>query len=104
MRKNTYVCNSSFSNTMVFHMQGEKVKERLTPVLNLLTECSRGHRDTRHYLRQQILPPLRDVSTKPEEGNTMRNRLVRLMTHLETELKHCAADLLFVLCKENGNS
>uniref|UniRef100_A0A673G5Q3 Synembryn n=1 Tax=Sinocyclocheilus rhinocerous TaxID=307959 RepID=A0A673G5Q3_9TELE len=80
-----------------------QVKERLTPVLNLLTECSRGHRDTRHYLRQQILPPLRDASIKPEEGNTMRNRLVRLMTHLETELKHCAADLLFVLCKENSN-
>uniref|UniRef100_A0A8C1IFD4 Synembryn n=1 Tax=Cyprinus carpio TaxID=7962 RepID=A0A8C1IFD4_CYPCA len=67
-----------FFNTMMFHMQGEKVKERLTPVLNLLTKCSRAHRDTRHYLRQQILPPLRD-------------------------LKHCAADLLFVLCKENGN-
>ncbi|XP_067285817.1 synembryn-A [Pseudorasbora parva] len=81
--------------------QGEKVKERLTPVLNLLTECSRGHRETRRYLRQQILPPLRDASTKPEKGNTLRNRLVRLMTHLETELKHCAADLLFVLCKEN---
>ncbi|KTG35079.1 hypothetical protein cypCar_00029534 [Cyprinus carpio] len=50
---------------------------------------------------EQILPPLRDASTKPEEGSTMRNRLVRLMTHLDTELKHCAADLLFVLCKEN---
>uniref|UniRef100_A0A672PLR5 Synembryn n=1 Tax=Sinocyclocheilus grahami TaxID=75366 RepID=A0A672PLR5_SINGR len=79
----------------------EQVKERLTPVLNLLTECSRAHRDTRHYLRQQILPPLRDASTKPEEGKTMRNRLVRLMTNLDTELKHCAADLLFVLCKES---
>ncbi|XP_077062313.1 chaperone Ric-8A [Siphateles boraxobius] len=81
--------------------QGEKVKERLTPVLNLLTECSRGHRETRRYLRQQILPPLRDASIKPEKGNTLRNRLVRLMTSLDTELKHCAADLLFVLCKEN---
>ncbi|KAL1263926.1 hypothetical protein QQF64_004281 [Cirrhinus molitorella] len=81
--------------------QGEKVKERLTPVLNLLTECSRAHRNTRHYLRQQILPPLRDARTKPEQGTTLRNRLVRLMTHLDTELKHCAADLLFVLCKEN---
>ncbi|XP_073774216.1 chaperone Ric-8A isoform X2 [Danio rerio] len=81
--------------------QGEKVKERLTPVLNLLAECSRAHRDTRLYLRQQILPPLKDASTKPEKGSTMRNRLVRLMTHLDTELKHCAADLLFVLCKEN---
>ncbi|XP_051523374.1 synembryn-A-like [Myxocyprinus asiaticus] len=81
--------------------QGEKVKERLTPVLNLLTECSRAHRETRRYLRQQILPPLRDARTRPEEGSTMRNRLVRLMTHLDTELKHCAAHLLFVLCKEN---
>uniref|UniRef100_A0A673MCQ2 Synembryn n=1 Tax=Sinocyclocheilus rhinocerous TaxID=307959 RepID=A0A673MCQ2_9TELE len=69
----------------------EQVKERLTPVLNLLTEL-------------QILPPLRDASTKPEEGNTMRNRLVRLMTNLDTELKHCAADLLFMLCKESGNA
>ncbi|KAI4882252.1 hypothetical protein NFI96_028672 [Prochilodus magdalenae] len=48
-----------------------------------------------------ILPPLRDVSVRPEEGTTVKSRLVRLMTHLDTELKHCAADLLFVLCKEN---
>uniref|UniRef100_W5LPP0 Synembryn n=2 Tax=Astyanax mexicanus TaxID=7994 RepID=W5LPP0_ASTMX len=81
--------------------KGEKVKARLTPVLNLLTECSRAHRGTRRYLRQQILPPLRDVSMRPEEGSTVKSRLVRLMTHLDTELKHCAADLLFVLCKEN---
>lgn len=26
------------------------------------------------------------------------------MTHLDTDLKHCAADLIFVLCKENGKS
>lgn len=31
----------------------------------------------------------------------MKNRLIRLMTHLDTDLKHCAADLIFVLCKEN---
>jgi len=47
------MCNDGFSNAVVFYMQGEKVKERLTPVLNLLSECSRGHRDTRRYLRQQ---------------------------------------------------
>lgn len=33
----------------------------------------------------------------------MKSRLIRLMTHLDTDLKHCAADLIFVLCKENGN-
>ncbi|KAM9457169.1 chaperone Ric-8A [Clarias gariepinus] len=81
--------------------RGHKLKERLTPVLNLLTESCRAHTETRHYLRQQILPPLRDVALRPEQGDTIRNKLVRLMTHVDTELKHCAAELLFVLCKEN---
>lgn len=50
----------------------------------------------------QILPPLRDVATRPEQGDTVKSRLVRLMTHVDTDVKHCAAELLFVLCKENG--
>ncbi|CAJ1080974.1 synembryn-A isoform X1 [Xyrichtys novacula] len=80
---------------------GDKVKEKLTPVLNLLTESCRAHRETRHYVRKHILPPLRDLSHRPEEGSTVKSRLIRLMTHLDTDLKHCAADLIFVLCKEN---
>nr|XP_043869989.1 synembryn-A isoform X2 [Solea senegalensis] len=80
---------------------GDKMKEKLTPVLNLLTESCRSHRETRHYIRQHILPPLTDVSHRPEEGSTVKSRLIRLMTHLDTDLKHCAADLIFVLCKEN---
>lgn len=80
---------------------GDKIKEKLTPVLNLLTESCRAHRETRLYTRKYILPPLRDASQKPEEGSTVKSRLIRLMTHLDTDLKHCAADLIFVLCKEN---
>ncbi|XP_061613377.1 synembryn-A isoform X2 [Phyllopteryx taeniolatus] len=80
---------------------GDKVKEKLTPILNLLTESCRAHKQTRHYIRKYVLPPLRDVSQRPEEGYTVKSRLIRLMTHLDTDLKHCAADLIFVLCKEN---
>ncbi|KAF7655331.1 hypothetical protein LDENG_00057640 [Lucifuga dentata] len=80
---------------------GNKIKEKLTPILNLLTESCRAHRETRQYIRKHILPPLRDVSQRPEEGSTVKSRLIRLMTHLDTDLKHCAADLIFVLCKEN---
>lgn len=50
----------------------------------------------------QILPPLRDVAVRPEQDNTLRGQLVRLMTHVDTDVKDCAAELLFVLCKENG--
>ncbi|XP_045898659.1 synembryn-A isoform X1 [Micropterus dolomieu] len=81
--------------------RGQKLKEKLIPVLNLLTESSRVHRETRHYLRQLILPPLRDVAIRPEQDTTLRGQLVRLMTHVDTDVKHCAAELLFVLCKEN---
>ncbi|XP_058858416.1 synembryn-A isoform X2 [Acipenser ruthenus] len=78
-----------------------KLKETLTPSLNLLTESARVHRETRKFLRMKILPPLRDVKNRPEVGNSLRNKLVRLMTHIDTDVKHCAAELLFVLCKES---
>ncbi|KAM4703731.1 chaperone Ric-8A isoform 2-T2 [Rhinophrynus dorsalis] len=81
--------------------RGHKLRETLTPVLNLLTESSRVHRETRKFLRTKVLPPLRDVKNRPEVGNTLRNKLVRLMTHVDTDVKHCAAEFLFVLCKEN---
>ncbi|XP_055078509.1 synembryn-A isoform X2 [Periophthalmus magnuspinnatus] len=81
--------------------RGHKLKETLIPSLNLLTESSRIHRETRKFLRSKVLPPLRDVMNKPEVGNTLRNKLVRLMTHIDTDVKDCAAEFLFVLCKEN---
>lgn len=81
--------------------RGHKLKECLLPSLNLLTESSRIHRETRKFLRSKVLPPLRDVMNKPEVGDTLRNKLVRLMTHIDTDVKDCAAEFLFVLCKES---
>uniref|UniRef100_A0A3B4AJ45 Synembryn n=1 Tax=Periophthalmus magnuspinnatus TaxID=409849 RepID=A0A3B4AJ45_9GOBI len=75
-------------------------KEGLTPVLCLLTEASRHHREIRRYLKAQVLPPLKNLKVKPEVGNTIRNKLVRLMTHVDLGVKHSAAEFLFVLCKE----
>lgn len=75
--------------------------QHLSPVLHCLAECGRGHRILRRYLRSRVLPPLGDVSKRPEEGNTLRNRLVRLMTRGDT--CQLAAELLFVLCKERVN-
>ncbi|CAK6966403.1 synembryn-A [Scomber scombrus] len=80
--------------------RGHKLKETLLPSLNLLTESARIHRETRKFLRSKVLPPLRDVKNKPEVGNALRNKLVRLMTHIDTDVKDCAAEFLFVLCKE----
>ncbi|KAM8751771.1 chaperone Ric-8A [Acanthopagrus schlegelii] len=81
--------------------RGHKLKETLLPSLNLLTESARIHRETRKFLRSKVLPPLRDVKNRPEVGSALRNKLVRLMTHIDTDVKNCAAEFLFVLCKES---
>ncbi|XP_069384272.1 synembryn-A isoform X1 [Paralichthys olivaceus] len=81
--------------------RGHKLRETLLPSLNLLTESGRIHRETRKFLRSKVLPPLRDVKNRPEVGCALRNKLVRIMTHIDTDVKDCAAEFLFVLCKES---
>uniref|UniRef100_A0A3Q2WFK4 Synembryn n=1 Tax=Haplochromis burtoni TaxID=8153 RepID=A0A3Q2WFK4_HAPBU len=98
--------NMDAVNTLLKFMEkrldrGHKLKETLLPSLNLLTESARIHRETRKFLRSKVLPPLRDVKNRPEVGNTLRNKIVRLMTLIDTDVKDCAAEFLFVLCKES---
>ncbi|XP_059566510.1 synembryn-A isoform X1 [Myotis daubentonii] len=81
--------------------QTHRLKEGVAPVLSVLTECARLHRPARKFLKSQVLPPLRDVKTRPEVGELLRNRLVRLMTHLDTDVKRVAEEFLFVLCSES---
>ncbi|XP_041651299.1 synembryn-B isoform X2 [Cheilinus undulatus] len=81
--------------------KGSNYKEGLTPVLSLMTEGSRHHREIRRYIKAQVLPPLKDVKNRPEIGSTVRNKLVRLMTHVDMGVKQTAAEFLFVLCKES---
>ncbi|TEA36530.1 hypothetical protein DBR06_SOUSAS35410054 [Sousa chinensis] len=82
-------------------LQTHRLKESVAPVLSVLTECARMHRPARKFLKAQVLPPLRDVRTRPEVGELLRNKLVRLMTHLDTDVKRVAAEFLFVLCSES---
>jgi hypothetical protein len=49
-----------------------------------------------------VLPPLKEAKVRPEIGTTIRNKLVRLMTHVDMGVKQGAAEFLFVLCKESG--
>nr|XP_014340978.1 PREDICTED: synembryn-B isoform X2 [Latimeria chalumnae] len=84
--------------------KGSCLKEGLTPVLSLMTEGSRVHSDMRKYIKAKILPPLKDVKNRPEVGTMVRNKLVRLMTHVDLGVKQTAAEFLFVLCKEKVDS
>ncbi|XP_053214630.1 synembryn-A-like [Panonychus citri] len=85
-----------------FDKPSKELYESLSPVLTCLSSMARTNRIIRKYLKNQILPPLRDVENRPEEGDTSRNKLVRLMTNPDTRVKEMAADFLFVLCKESA--
>ena len=76
--------------------------ETIVPILSCLCEAAKASRIIRKFLRVEILPPLKDVTNRPEVGLTFRNRLCALLTSPITEVKDFVAELLFVLCKENG--
>nr|CAH7724157.1 unnamed protein product [Callosobruchus chinensis] len=75
--------------------------EVLSPVMTVLLKGANGNRSIRKFLRHHILPPLKDVHTRPEQGDKLRNHLCRLLTTPITQLRDLIAELLFVLCKKN---
>ncbi|KYN04970.1 PREDICTED: synembryn [Cyphomyrmex costatus] len=74
--------------------------ENFSPIITALVRLVKSERIVRKYVRLQILPPLKDVMNRPEEGTTLRAKLCKLLTSPITELRDLVAELLFVLCKE----
>ena len=76
------------------------LRDSLSPILKVLVTISSAHPKIRKYFRSQILPPLRDVTNRPEVGNTLRNKLCRLLTSPDVNVAVMVAEFLFILCKE----
>ncbi|XP_056630323.1 synembryn [Diorhabda sublineata] len=89
--KAKFNCETSISNQ----------HEIFSPVVTVLLKGATSHRAVRKFLKNQILPPLKDVHSRPEQGSTLRNHLCRLLTTPTTELRDLVAELLFVLCKKS---
>ncbi|XP_033112279.1 synembryn-A-like [Anneissia japonica] len=77
--------------------------EVISPALTALCAVSKTEALIRKYLKEKVLPPLTATicSSLPEEGDSLRNRLVRFMTSPNTNVKELVAEFLFILCKEN---
>jgi len=84
-------------------LPGSTLKEDITPCLSVLWNISRSLRLVRKFLKSVILPPLtaRDIKDKPEDGNTLKAKLVSLLTNTNGDISTMVAELLYVLCKEN---
>uniref|UniRef100_H2YH28 Synembryn-A n=1 Tax=Ciona savignyi TaxID=51511 RepID=H2YH28_CIOSA len=73
----------------------------LQPLLALLCQLCRLSAVIRKAFKAEILPPRKDLKRRPEEGGTLSNKMIKLCTHTNVEVKHGVADFLFVLCKED---
>lgn len=85
----------------IFGPHASKDYEQLPPILSVMIKSVRSASVIRRFVRGQVLPPLSDVKKRPEEGNTVRNHLCKLLTYPSTQISDLVAELLFVLCKEN---
>ncbi|KAK3756853.1 hypothetical protein RRG08_048899 [Elysia crispata] len=82
----------------------KNMKENLAPILHCLCEACRHNRAIRKFCRLKVLPPLRgEVKRLPEDGDSLRNKLCKLLTSPVTEVKDLVAHFIFILCKENVN-
>ncbi|XP_043261004.1 synembryn-A [Colletes gigas] len=79
----------------------ENLIGNLSPIVTVFVRLVKSERLIRKYARLQILPPLKDVMHRPEEGTTLRAKLCKLLTFPSTELRDLVAEFLFILCKEN---
>ncbi|XP_013108054.1 synembryn [Stomoxys calcitrans] len=76
-------------------------KELVQPVLAILVKCVSSNPIMRHYVRSVILPPLKDVYTRPEEGNELRNYLCRLQATPNLVVRNLTYELLLLCCKKS---
>ncbi len=81
----------------------EANSDSLYPILLLLALMAKSNRTIRHYYKHKVLPPLKkkDLVNLPESGAQLRNKLVKLMTDPNLQIKRLSAQFLFILCKEN---
>lgn len=94
---------SFMSQTVSSYLNEKKNSDRLYPVLLLLILMSKSNKIIRHYARLKVLPPLtkNDLINLPQNGLAIRNRLTKMMTDPNVQLKRLAAQFLYVLCKES---
>ncbi|KAE9553321.1 hypothetical protein FO519_003487 [Halicephalobus sp. NKZ332] len=74
----------------------------LSTFFTTLIHLCKNHKAARRYCRLKVIPPLKaqHVEMPPDQGKTLRNKIVRLLTS-PTHCKDLAAEFLFVLCKRN---
>uniref|UniRef100_A0A6G1SGY8 Synembryn-A n=1 Tax=Aceria tosichella TaxID=561515 RepID=A0A6G1SGY8_9ACAR len=73
-------------------------RDTVLPVLNTCANICRYKEDVRQRWFQEIIGSTKDFEKRPEEYDTLRGRLVKLMTSVDIHIKDIAAEFLHALC------
>jgi len=80
---------------------GCSFRDNLTPVLKASCMIAAGYPAVRKYFRSRVLPPITDVSKRPEDGECPKGRLCSLLTSPDSSVSVMVAEFIFILCKQN---
>lgn len=73
-------------------------RDTVLPVLNACANICKYKEDVRKRWFKEIIESTTDFKERPEECNTLRGRIVRLMTSVDVHLKDIAAEFIYALC------
>lgn len=76
----------------------ESFRDTVLPVLNACANICRFKDDVRERWFQSIIASTKEFDKRPEEYDTLRGRLVKLMTSVDVHIKDIAAEFLYALC------
>eukprot|EP00730_Choanoeca_flexa_P009127 TRINITY_DN12591_c0_g1_i16.p1 TRINITY_DN12591_c0_g1~~TRINITY_DN12591_c0_g1_i16.p1 ORF type:complete len:522 (+),score=107.56 TRINITY_DN12591_c0_g1_i16:271-1836(+) len=78
-----------------------ELRQLMGPAIMLLRALAKAHKPLRIHLRRKFLPPRMDLSTRPDEGEGLRPKMIQLMTEPQDHLNLMVSDFLLVLCGGN---
>jgi len=91
-----------FLDTQISNANAEFMAEDVFPLLGVLTKMASEEKWVRRYMKSKILPLPIDRFVRPEVGNSLKAKIIRIMTSPKTPLNVAAGNFLFTLCKRNG--
>lgn len=73
-------------------------RDTILPVLNTCANICRHNESVRLRWFDKIIGSTKEFDKRPEEYDTLRGRLVKLMTSVDIHIKEIAAEFLYALC------
>lgn len=97
--------SSADVNTILHHLDSQLIsysvasaRETILPVLNVCANICKFKEEVRKRWFEDVVGSSKNFEKRPEEYDTLRGRIVKLMTSVDVHLKDIAAEFMYALC------